>query len=102
MDSCTWSVTFNGATEKSTSSSIVFTRITNGTYKYTVGGVSGYKIIKNGSGNVTVNGANQTVDVTYKSTVNYTDYYIIGGIVAAIAVIGLAVFLVTKKKKPQA
>ena len=98
----TWSVTFNGATEKSTSSSIVFTRITNGTYKYTVGGVSGYKIIKNGSGNVTVNGANQTVDVTYKSTVNYTDYYIIGGIVAAIAVIGLAVFLVTKKKKPQA
>ena len=94
-----WSVTFNGVTEKSTTSSIVFTNELNGTYSYTVGSVASYKLIKNGSGTVTVSGANQTVDITYKHIVNYTDDYIIGGVVAAIVIIGLAAFFITRKKK---
>jgi len=97
-----WSVTFNGATEKSTSSSIAFIEIVNGTYNYTVGSVTGYKLVKNASGTVTVNGANETVDVTYKQVVNYTNDYVIGGVIAAIVIIALAAFFITKRKKPKA
>lgn len=94
----TWSVALNGVTEKSSTSKIVFAEI-NGTYVYTVGNISGYKILKNSSGNVTIKGSSQTVDVTFKSIVNYTDYYIIGGVIAAIVVIGLGLFFITKRKK---
>ena len=94
-----WSVTFNGVTEKSTTSKIVFTNEVNGTYSYTVGSVASYKLTKDGSGTVHVSGANQSVDVTYKHIVNYTDDYIIVGVVVAIVVIGLAAFFVTRKKK---
>ena len=57
-----WSVTFNGTTQSSTTTSIVFSNYLNGTYNYTVGGVPGYSATPS-SGSVTINGANQTPTV---------------------------------------
>ena len=90
-----WSVTLNGKTESSTTTTIKFTEM-NGTYTYTIGSVKGYTVAT--GSHVTVNGKNASVSVTYKVTVNYTDDYIIAGIVAAIVVIGLAAFVLTRKK----
>jgi hypothetical protein len=95
-----WSVTFNGVTKKSTNSSIVFSDELDCNYTYTIGGITSYKITKNATGNVVVNGSNQTVAVTYQHIVkvNYTDDYIIGGVIAAIVVIGLGAFFVIRRK----
>ncbi len=62
-----WSVTFNGTEQSSTTTSIVFTT-PNGSYSYSVGSVSGYTITSPSSGTVPVSGAAQTVDVTYAAT----------------------------------
>lgn len=58
-----WSVTFNGVTETSASTSISFTA-PNGTYSYTIGTVSGYTVPA-ASGSVTVNGGPQSVAVQF-------------------------------------
>lgn len=65
----TWSVTLNGSTESSSSSSILFNE-TNGTYNYTVGRVRGYTFSPgsghaNVSGVVTVDGKSLTVNVSF-------------------------------------
>ena len=59
-----WSVTFNGSTQFSTTTIDVFTNDPNNTYPYSVGAVAGY-IATPSSGSVTVNGANQTVSITF-------------------------------------
>ncbi len=64
--STTWSVTFNGKTESSTSS-IVFSGITDGTYPYSIGPITGYTSTPS-SGNVTINGANQQIQISFSST----------------------------------
>ena len=58
-----WSVTLSGSTLSSTTNTIAFTE-PNGTYPYTVGAVSGYASSPS-SGNVTVNGASQSVPITF-------------------------------------
>lgn len=60
-----WSVTLNGATKSSTTSTITFTE-PNGTYGYTVGTVPGYTASPS-SGSVTVNGASAAVTVKFKT-----------------------------------
>jgi hypothetical protein len=59
-----WTVTL-GRSSFNTTSSIEFT-VTNGTYSYSVGTVSGYNASP-ASGNVTVNGTDQTVSVTFQN-----------------------------------
>lgn len=93
-----WNVTLNGYNQSSTSSTNTFSML-NDTYHYTVGNVTDYKITKNASGSGTVNGKGVTVDVTFAKKVNYTDYYIIGGVIAAIVIIGGAIYLVKRKPK---
>ena len=69
-----WSVTFNGNTQSSTSTSIQFS-VPNGTYSYTVGSVTGYSVSPS-SGSVTVNGAAQSIGITYTLqdyTVTFTE-----------------------------
>ncbi|MGP8145452.1 MAG: protease pro-enzyme activation domain-containing protein [Thermoplasmata archaeon] len=58
-----WSVTFHGSTLSSTTASILFAA-PNGTFGYTVGGISGYSPSPT-SGSVTVNGAGVLVPVTF-------------------------------------
>jgi hypothetical protein len=96
----TWNVTLNGVTLSSNGTTITFVEV-NGTYSYSVGNVSGYTISSNGTGSFNVTGKNVTVDVTYipKVTTNYTDYYIIGGIIAAIVIIGGVAYAITRGKK---
>jgi hypothetical protein len=61
-----WSVTLNGVTKSSTSSSISFTE-PNGTYAYTIGAISGCSRSPP-SGSVTVNGAPVAVNVKIAKT----------------------------------
>ncbi len=97
-----WNVVLNGVKLSSTTSTIAFSSV-NGTYKYTVGNVTDYKITKNGSGSGKISGKGATADVTFAKIVtkivNYTDYYIIGGIVAALIIIGGAVYILKRKPK---
>ncbi|MDG6913131.1 MAG: hypothetical protein JRN35_08665, partial [Nitrososphaerota archaeon] len=58
-----WSVTLNGQVQAVTGNTILFTE-PNGTYAYSVGGVSGYSATPS-SGNVAVNGASQNIAITF-------------------------------------
>jgi hypothetical protein len=64
-----WSVTFNRATESSTTDTITFS-VPNGTYSYTIGSVSGYTVSPS-SGSITVNGASVSESITF-SEITYT------------------------------
>ncbi|MHB1663091.1 MAG: protease pro-enzyme activation domain-containing protein [Thermoplasmataceae archaeon] len=61
-----WSVTFNGKTSSSTSTTVSFSAV-NGTYSYTIGAVSGYTSSPS-SGSVTVNGASQGVSIAFSAS----------------------------------
>jgi len=69
----TWSVTFNGATESSTSSSVTFSQ-PNGTYAYTVGTVAEYAASPS-SGTVPVAGVavNEAITFTEAYAVTFTE-----------------------------
>lgn len=62
-----WSVMLNGQTETSTSSTITFS-VANGTYRYSIGAVSGYTTSAT-SGTVSVDGAPQSVSVPFTEVV---------------------------------
>jgi hypothetical protein len=66
-----WSITLGGTTESSTNGTIAFTE-KNGSYPFTVDAVSGYSASPD-SGSVVVNGAGQTVSITF-SPVGPGDY----------------------------
>ena len=84
--------------------------LTNGTYSYTVGNISGYNTSEP-SGSLTVNGKNTLQSITFSSVPSTTtkpkkpspssntDLYIIVGAVAAVAVVGAVITIVMKKKK---
>ncbi|WP_298275473.1 ice-binding family protein [Ferroplasma sp.] len=101
-----WEMTMNGSKDTSSNSTITFF-VTNGTYSYTIGNVSGYKTSTT-SGTVTVNGANESLSVAYTSThapkslipgISNTELYIIVGVIAAIAIIGgIGAVMIIKKK----
>ncbi|MGC8673409.1 MAG: InlB B-repeat-containing protein, partial [Thermoplasmata archaeon] len=66
-----WSVTLDGNTLNSTTSTITF-KESNGTYSYIIGYINGYNV-SSISGTITVNGSNVTQAVTF--TVNSTKTY---------------------------
>ena len=85
--------------------------LTNGSYTYTIGKISGYNI-STSSGPLTVKGKNLFQSITFSSVssttpplkkpstpTSNTDLYIIIGAVAAVAVIGAVVTLMMRKKK---
>jgi len=67
-----WSVTFNGKTETSTTNIISFTE-PNGTYSFSIASINGYSVSPS-SGRITVNGANvnQAITFTAVTTSLYT------------------------------
>ncbi len=65
-----WSITFNGTKESSTTSTISFTA-PNGTYSYTVGSVSGYSAAS-ASGSISVKGASMSTTVTFSKLYSVT------------------------------
>ncbi len=66
-----WSVTFNGTTQSSTATSVVFTNYLNNTYTYSVGALTGY-IATQASGSITINGASKSVSVTFTPSTSTT------------------------------
>lgn len=62
----TWSVTFNGMTELTTSNSIAFT-VPNGTYQFSIGYVSGFFASPN-SGTMIINGASTSETIVFSSS----------------------------------
>lgn len=68
-----WSVQLGGTMQTSTSSSITFDPV-NGTYSYTVSGVSGYRA-GNYSGTIVVNGADVTTSVVFTQVVYSVTFY---------------------------
>ncbi|MHB1623445.1 MAG: hypothetical protein ACYCR9_09570, partial [Cuniculiplasma sp.] len=64
-----WSVTFNGKTSTSTSSTVSFS-VVDGTYSYTIGAVSGYTSSPS-SGSVTVSGSAQGVSIGFSASSSY-------------------------------
>jgi YVTN family beta-propeller protein len=101
----TWSVTLNGQTESSTTSTIVFTGLSNGTYSYTVSSVSGYTLSPS-SGSINIHGSNTSKSITFahnpsKKTpfkLSTIDIYAIIGAVVAIAAIGGAVMIIRRRR----
>ena len=102
-----WSVTLDGITDSSTSSSITFI-VPNGTYSYVIGSVAGYTQPSNGT--VRVNGTTVIQSVTFtrlfsvpppelhpKSHSLDEELYIITGVLI-VAIIALAVYIVKRKK----
>ena len=65
-----WSVTLNGMTETSPAGSIVFTGVVNGTYAFSVGGVSAF-VATPSSGTVTVNGSGLTEIIAFVALPTY-------------------------------
>jgi parallel beta-helix repeat protein len=66
-----WNVTFNGTTSSSSSSTITFTGVNNGTYSYTVGSAAGYTASPS-TGSVTVNGADVNQQITFTIIPEFT------------------------------
>ena len=101
-----WSVTFNGTTESSTTDTMTFS-VPNGTYSYSIGSVSGYTVSPS-TGSITVNGKNVSQSITFTSSstttkaspsgISSTDIYAIMGAVLAVAVIGSAIAVMRKRK----
>ena len=60
----TWSISFDGTTASSTTSTITFTDIPQGTYTYQVSPVSGYNLISTG-GTLSVSGQPATETITF-------------------------------------
>ena len=101
-----WEMTMNGSKDTSSNSTITFI-VTNGTYSYTIGNVSGYKTSTT-SGSITINGASEPLSVAFTSThapkslipgISNTELYIIIGVIAAIAIIGgIGAVMIIKRK----
>ncbi len=102
-----WSVTFNGVTKNSTTSTIVFTA-TMGTYSYTLNGVQGYQLVSGSTGSVTLTGQAGAISVVYTSTQALATQSTVNGyfaIALALAIIALVLALIAflmHRRKPGA
>jgi len=112
----TWSINLNGKID-STNNTTLSIMLPNGTYDYSIGGVSGYHITSTSYGNFTVNGKSVTLDVTYAKNQTSTTpppappptpakkpftlplYFYEVLIIVIIAGIGIAVTIYTQQKK---
>ena len=101
-----WSVTFNGTTNSSTSAAITFSEV-NGTYTFTTGAVPSYSATP-GSGPVTVVGGSVGQAITFtaagggggSSSVTWWIWAVIAGVI--VVVVAIAVALVLRRKPPAA
>ena len=104
-----WSMTLNGATKRSTTSTIVFEE-PNGTYAFTVGSVSGYTASPL-SGSIAVHASPVTESISFNTSSGgggssagflglsgTTGYYLVGGI-AILVVVGAAVALILRARR---
>ena len=99
-----WFVQFaNGSKLNSTSSTITFSE-PNGTYSITVNTTVSNYVASSGSVSFTVSGQPASVSVSFhsvsKTTSNNTLLYVAIGVVVAVIVIGAAVGLMMRRKKP--
>lgn len=100
-----WSVTLNNETETLTTSTILFTDITNGTYSYNVVTISGYTVAPS-SGTIIVsnNNTTQVIVYTHNSFTNTAfklsalELYIIIGVVVTVGAIGGSIMVIKKRK----
>ncbi|MCL5783378.1 MAG: protease pro-enzyme activation domain-containing protein [Candidatus Thermoplasmatota archaeon] len=84
-----WEVNINNYNLKTTNTTIKI-EVQNGTYHYVASGTLGNKTFS-GSGNVTVNGSNQTVNLIFQKSRSQTGTEIL---YAALAAFGIAIFVV--------
>jgi sugar lactone lactonase YvrE len=103
-----WSVTIGSVTQPGTGTSLNFNE-PNGSYSYTVGGVSGYTAT-NGSGPLTVSGAPASVTITFTVSsssssglggLSTLDWLLIAVVVIVLAALA-AVLLMRRRKAPPA
>jgi subtilase family serine protease len=94
-----WSVTLNGVQHNSTTSTIVISGLSAGTYSYTIQNVSGYT--SPAAASITISG-NSSVNVAFAKTPSVISSLLaeIIIIVLVIVIIGLIVAYVRKPKKP--
>ena len=92
-----WYVNVSGHMYSSNASALTI-NMNNNTYHYTVSTVNGYTISNNANGNITVDGNNVSISVTFTKNANYTDYYVIISIIAVVAAL-LAILFVTRHKR---
>ena len=97
----TWTVALNGTIETSTTDTISFNE-PNGTYYFSIENVSGYAAIPS-FGKIIVSGKNVTQEITFtvvnqKPTSTNTELYAIVGIIIAVIVVGITVFLFRSKR----
>jgi YVTN family beta-propeller protein len=93
-----WSLTINGSIVSGTTS-VLLTRLQNGTHPFSVGQVTGY-IVNPQTGSVSVNGSGLDEDITFTPTTSPTpafwglsdvDWYILVGAAVGAAVVGIVV-----------
>jgi YVTN family beta-propeller protein len=95
-----WSVTFNGATQSSTTGTIMFTE-PNGTYAFSIGGVAGYSANQT-SGTVAVSGGlvTQTIGFSLTSSspsrLTSLDFLVIAAVIVLLVIV--AAVALTRRK----
>jgi YVTN family beta-propeller protein len=93
-----WSVTFNGYTKYSTSSSITFTA-SNGTYSYSISVPSGYSV-QYTTGTINVEGKSLVVPLNVSKSTPFP-WLLIILIVIIIVVVIIILFILLKRKRPK-
>ena len=95
-----WSVTFDGLTQNSTNSSIIFTAV-NGSHTYKIGNVSGYTVSPT-SGSPLINGKNVSIFIAFKSNpasvLTTEEIYVVIGTIVGVLLIS---FIVWKRKEKE-
>ena len=95
-----WSVTFDGLTQNSTNSSIIFTAV-NGSHTYKIGNVSGYTVSPT-SGSPLINGKNVSIFIAFKSNPAFVltteEIYAVMGTIVGVLLIS---FIVWKRKEKE-
>ncbi len=92
-----WSVTFNGETQTSSNSTIIFNAV-NGIYSYKITSIKGFKISSNESGNISITNHNLSIEIAFtKEPGNFNiggfEIYIIIAVVLMAVVAGTYIFI---------
>ncbi len=100
-----WSVEINN-TIYSAKNSMLYFYLTNGSYTYSVLNISNYNVIDNRTGNITVNGHNQEINITFNminksSSINtlLENKYAVAGFAGILGLMIVGIFLFHKRKK---
>ncbi len=103
-----WTVMFDGKPESSTTSTIVFTEVANGSYTFTVGAVTGYTASPS-SGPITVAGSSPGQTITFSKTSGPSSSsssglpswaWIVIAVVILLVIVGVVVAVMMRGRKP--